>query len=329
MSSDNGFTFFKKTPLQLNPVEEKLSLESDIRLFRCLGGGSLLGIAFLSYALTVVITIPIELRPDDSICNPCHPDPFPKRNPSPDITAHLPSNIHGPLHPKIAKHHSTIKEPVAHTPRTNHPVKVAGVLNQKLISSTSLKADLTAYSLIGNTLKNFDLDKLSQVSALSRTDKTRLSGRLGKTSTEFNTGYIESGNGKEDDLGLPTPTWIGNPIAHTPPGKLSIPPPSITMSQGENARSTAAILAVIRSHSPGLRHIYNSYLKMHPGMKGKVTVRFAISPSGQVVDVGQVSSSTDAIDFDTEISQQIMTWRFEPVKSLGNDLVTVPFNFSE
>ncbi len=328
MSSVTSFSFFKNIPQKLNLVEEKLSLESDIRLFRCLGVGSLLGIAFLSYALTVVIAIPIVLGPEQT-CFDCDYH-FPKPKPGPDLTAIIPRNIHGPLHPGIVKHPGTKKEHIARTPRSNHPVKVAGILGQKLISSTSLNANLTVYDLVGKTLKNLDQNKLNQVSGLSRTDETRLSGRMGKKTTEFNLEYNPDGTGEGNIHGIPTTTWIGKPIAPSIHGDMSIPPlESITMAPGENARSTAAILTVIRSHSPGLRHIYNTYLRMHTGMKGKVTLRFAISPSGQVVDVGQVSSSTESTDFDTQISEQIMSWRFEPVKSLGNDLVTVPFNFSE
>jgi TonB family protein len=86
---------------------------------------------------------------------------------------------------------------------------------------------------------------------------------------------------------------------------------------------------VIRSRSPGLRHIYNTFLKMQPGMAGKVTLRFAIAPSGDVVDVGLAGSTTSAPDFDAQVAHAVMSWRFDPVKAVGNDIVTVPFNFSE
>jgi TonB family protein len=64
-------------------------------------------------------------------------------------------------------------------------------------------------------------------------------------------------------------------------------------------------------------------------MKGKVTLKFAIAPSGQVVDVEVVSSSTEATDFDNQVVEKVKSWRFEVVKAKGNDIVTVPFNFSE
>jgi outer membrane biosynthesis protein TonB len=48
-----------------------------------------------------------------------------------------------------------------------------------------------------------------------------------------------------------------------------------------------------------------------------------------VVDVGLAGSTTSAPEFDAQVIQKVMAWRFEPVKAVGNDMVTVPFNFSE
>ena len=58
-------------------------------------------------------------------------------------------------------------------------------------------------------------------------------------------------------------------------------------------------------------------------------MRFAIAPSGEVVDVGLAGSTTSAPDFDAQVVEKVMAWRFDPVKAAGNDIVTVPFNFSE
>ena len=101
------------------------------------------------------------------------------------------------------------------------------------------------------------------------------------------------------------------------------------MGQASGQRSTASILRVIRQHTPGLRHTYNKHLKSNPGFAGKVTVRFSISPSGRVVNIDIVSSTTGVSAFDSEIKGKIRTWRFEAVKGKGNDTVTVPFTFSE
>ena len=137
---------------------------------------------------------------------------------------------------------------------------------------------------------------------LTRTGATQLSGRRGKYSESAVEGYIESGKGGNGP-GLDPDPGIHS-ISSNSLNRLKIPPtnPISETRSSESVRSTASILAVIREHSPGLRHIYNTSLKIEPGLKGKVSLRFTIAPSGQVL---------------------------EAVKSMGNDVVTVPFNFSE
>jgi outer membrane biosynthesis protein TonB len=47
------------------------------------------------------------------------------------------------------------------------------------------------------------------------------------------------------------------------------------------------------------------------------------------VELTIVGSTTGVSDFDQEIRDKVRTWRFEPVKGKSNDVVTVPFTFSE
>jgi TonB family protein len=101
------------------------------------------------------------------------------------------------------------------------------------------------------------------------------------------------------------------------------------MGQETGQRSTESILRVIRQHTPGLRHTYNKFLKTNPGFKGKVTLKFTIAPSGSIIELALTSSTTGVSDFDQEIRNKVKTWRFEPVKGRSNDVVTVPFTFSE
>jgi TonB family protein len=101
------------------------------------------------------------------------------------------------------------------------------------------------------------------------------------------------------------------------------------VSNEERFRSSEEILAVVRSHAPGLRHLYNQHLKRNPGLGGKVTVRFAISPSGLVVDAAIASGTTGSRGFEAEVLARVRSWRFGAIDAHGNDIVTVPFNFSE
>jgi TonB family protein len=104
---------------------------------------------------------------------------------------------------------------------------------------------------------------------------------------------------------------------------------SITVSNEGRFRSSESILREVRSRSPGLRHLYNTHLKKNPGLGGKVTIRFAIAPGGQVIDAAMVSSTTGSREFEEEVLNRVRTWNFGAIKAVGNDIVTVPFNFSE
>ncbi|MDB5049511.1 MAG: TonB family protein, partial [Fibrobacteres bacterium] len=140
------------------------------------------------------------------------------------------------------------------------------------------------------------------------------------------------GSGGVDDLlgGL----WGGDagPLGVKAKGGLGLKAPSasdIDMGQESGQRSTESILRVIRQHTPGLRHTYNKFLKTNPGFKGKVTMKFAIAPSGAIVELTIVGTTTGVAEFDSEIRDNVRMWRFEPVKGKSNDVVTVPFTFSE
>jgi TonB family protein len=316
---------WKPSASEPGSLEERLGVEGDRRLYGCMSAGSVLGVAFVAYVLTIHI-IDNPMGPVVEV-GPGRGDPFP-------YTLRLPESYHGPIHrPRMALRHNNHQEVAHHAPRpaSRHPSKIAGTLAEKIITSQSARSDYTAYELIDKTMKNFDLSKLDQVSALTRTGETRLSGRRGRMTTDFSTGYIPDADGKDVGDGLPMtdlqPTRL--PSAARVPTEIGKQNVSIDMATGQTVRSSAEILAVIRSHAPGLRHIYNTFLKTRPGFKGKVTMRFAISPSGQVVDVGMQSSTTDTPDFDAEVAKSVMAWKFDAVKAAGNDIVTVPFNFSE
>lgn len=203
-----------------------------------------------------------------------------------------------------------------------------GVL--KLITSKSNNSSLQAYDLLQNKAAK-DVNKvLNQISGLTKTGKTRLGGRRGRMDAGFNEGYAAGGEGGIDDLLGGLLGGDAGPIGVKAKGNLKAPSASdIDMGQAGGQRSTASILRVIRQHSPGLRHTYNKYLKQHPGFSGKVTTKFTIAPSGRVIALDIVSTTTGVSEFDSEIRRKILTWRFEPINGKGNDVVTVPFTFSE
>jgi len=102
----------------------------------------------------------------------------------------------------------------------------------------------------------------------------------------------------------------------------------IDMGSGDGSRSKAEIMAVVNARMPGLRNIYNKYLKLKPGFSGKVTLKFTIAPGGDIVSIAIVSSTTGYGEFDNAVKNMVATWKWKVIKS-GNTTPTIPFNFTE
>ena len=336
MSGESASSFFRKP--KSDPFQARFEVESDRRLFGCMGSGSTLGVMLAVYALS----IQIFPNPMDPWITPGNPQPpiWPN-NPGRDkvIRVRPPVDYHGSIrdrklaHADEHGHRGPGQE--GHQPAMpkalKPPRKDPGALGLALITSKGSPDALIAYDMIGESVHNVDLDKLENFGSLTRTDKTRLGGRMGRQGAEFNEAYYQDGTGDKDGGGVALP---GLPGVGGIPGKAREPqglgkPVEIDQFRNTTSRSTASILAVIRSHSPGLRHVYNGYLKQRPGLAGKITLRFAIAPSGEVVDAGLAGSTTGYAAFDEDVVGKVMSWRFELVKAPGNDIVTVPFNFSE
>jgi TonB family protein len=325
MSGSKVFAF--PQPESLHPLAEKLRIEDDRRLFRCAGAGSLIGAALAAWALS------IDFPAFPGGCK-IGPDGGTVVHPGPDFGLKPIADYHGKISDKrIARHHAKEgqKHPKAPIAKTAHPTQKPGWLGQNLVTSRSARRDLGVYDLLHASRKQVDIDKLTELPMLRRTSDSRIAGRRGKESHEFNLEYSEQGTGCATDCGPGVLPPLDPPGRLKPRGPVAAGPrvSSIDYAASENTRSSASILAVIRSHAPGLRHTYNGYLKRSPGMSGKLNLSFSIAPSGDVVELAVVSSTTGDPGFDAEIARLVKDWRFDPVKAVGNDHVTVPFTFSE
>src|SRR4051812_7542422 len=307
-----------------DPFVERMEVESDKRLAKFLGVFAIIGGAIIGYAATVEVIVPVALYSTTK-----------------DDTSQVVMKLADVEKKEDAKKEK--KKNAAPKPRKkaggggkphgkgnpNAPVTQAAL---KLITSRSSSSSLSSYDLMTSKFAK-DLDKvMNNVSGLTKTGQTRLGGRRGKVDGGWNEGYAVGGSGGVDDLlgGL----WGGDagPLGVKAKGGLGLKAPSasdIDMGQESGQRSTESILRVIRQHTPGLRHTYNKYLKTSPGFKGKITLKFAIAPSGSIVELTIVGSTTGVNDFDQEIRDKVRTWKFEPIKGKANDVVTVPFTFSE
>jgi len=211
---------------------------------------------------------------------------------------------------------------------TPNAPQTRGVL--KMLTTKTSKSGFSAYSLMKDQNFAKDISKvLSNVAGLQKTGKTKIGGRRGTANGAFNSGYAEGGSGGIGDMLGGLLGGGGGAISTSAKGKIR-PPSSrdIDMGSGGGARSKSSIMRVVRARTPGLRHVYNKFLKSNPGFSGKVTLRFTISPSGKIIKISKVSSTTGVSGFDSAIKNKVRMWKFEKIKS-GNTTVTIPFTFTE
>jgi TonB family protein len=203
-----------------------------------------------------------------------------------------------------------------------------GVL--KMLTAKTSKSNFSAYNLMKD--KNFakDIDKvLKNVAGLQTSGKTELGGRRGAADGGFNDGYAEGGAGGIGDMlgGL-----IGGSrgaIGTGAKGNMKAPSArDIDMGSGDGSRSKQEIMSVVNARMPGLRNLYNKYLKSKPGFSGKITIKFTIAPGGDIISIAIVSSTTGYAEFDNAVKNMVATWKWKAIKS-GNTTPTIPFNFTE
>lgn len=196
-----------------------------------------------------------------------------------------------------------------------------GFSAENFINTKKLSTDIAKdLSLAKNLVKSGP----SAIGAGDRRDKVNAGFNPDGT---YGNGLVGSGG-----LGASLTDLIGGPGKRIGGGKvlgIKAPPMrTIEVGSGGGARSKTSIMSVIRSRMPGLRHVYNQHLKQKPSFQGKVTVRMTISPSGKVIAISKVSSTTRFDGFDQAVLKRIKKWSFEKIKS-GNTTVTVPFTFAE
>lgn len=209
-----------------------------------------------------------------------------------------------------------------------HAPQERGIL--KLLTTMTKNAGNSPYELMQQKFAK-DIDKvIKSANGLQLTGKTHFGERRGAVNGGFNEGFASGGSGgiESSFSGL-----IGGSVGalNTKAMKGNLRPPStkdIDLGSGSSPRSASEVMKVIRRRTPGLRHIYNKYLKMKPGFQGKVTLKFVIAPGGEIIGINIISTTTGFSDFDNEIKNAISRWTFGAIKS-GNTTVTVPFTFSE
>ena len=97
---------------------------------------------------------------------------------------------------------------------------------------------------------------------------------------------------------------------------------------GCKGRTTQGIRKTVTCYLADLRYLYKKELKRNPSVKGEITVKFEISPSGRVNCVVLVSSNLHTPSLEHAIVRNIKKWRFPAIpEECGCVTATYPFFF--
>ncbi|MCF0224041.1 MAG: TonB family protein, partial [Fibrobacter sp.] len=203
-----------------------------------------------------------------------------------------------------------------------------GVL--KILTAQTKNANNSVYELMKNQKFARDIDKvIKTANGLQTSGRTHLGERRGKTDGGFDEGSFTGGSGGIEGSISGLIGGASGALSTKAKGNLRTPSAKdIDMGSGSGNRSVTDIMKVVKRRTPGLRHIYNKFLKKNPGFAGKVTLKFTIAPGGEVIQNTIISSTTGYGEFDQEIRNAVSGWNFDKIKS-GNTTVTIPFTFSE
>lgn len=105
--------------------------------------------------------------------------------------------------------------------------------------------------------------------------------------------------------------------------KVVVSNSEVAVEGGKSAgRAPEQVMAVVNSHRAAINYCYQRALRKNPNLKGKISLRFVISPSGSVKDVKILSSTLNDPSVERCIISKIRSWRdFGPVAAAKGDAV--------
>lgn len=159
-------------------------------------------------------------------------------------------------------------------------------------------------------------------------------GRRGAAGIGYGAGYgsgFGGGSGGIDDLIGSLMGGDGGNLNLKKRGSLKIAAPKFTKGGAlTGGRSRASIMRVVMQNLAALRYAYNKRLREKPGLKGRITVKFAIDEFGKVIFCSVVSSTMNDPPLEKTVVSKIRRWVFEKIDKPGDVTeVVYPFVFSQ
>jgi hypothetical protein len=95
-----------------------------------------------------------------------------------------------------------------------------------------------------------------------------------------------------------------------------------------SGRSRSSIMRVVMNEISKLKYAYNRKLLTHPGLKGKIVIKFAIDENGNVIFSGVMPAGTtlNNVDLQNEFASIIQSWKFGKINKPG-DITEVEYPF--
>jgi len=210
---------------------------------------------------------------------------------------------------------------------------VLGIISGKISGKTVASADIFGK---GGFASNID-GILQGVGGLKAGGSGGV-GRKGVAGIGFGAGYgsgFGGGGGNVDDiigglLGGGGESGLSlKQAAHK--GELKISEPKFVKGGAlTGGRSRASIMRVVMQNLAALRYAYNKRLREKPGLKGKITCKFAIDEFGKVIFCEALESTMDDSQLEAEVVDKIKRWVFEKIDKPGDVTeVVYPFVFSQ
>ena len=161
-------------------------------------------------------------------------------------------------------------------------------------------------------------------------------GRKGAAGIGFGAGY---GSGFGGGSGMGVDDLIGGLLGGEGESSLSLKKRgNLTVSEPKfvkggaltGGRSRASIMRVVMQNLAALRYAYNKRLREKPGLKGKITCKFAIDEFGKVIYCEAIESTMADPSLEAEIVDKVKRWVFEKIDKPGDVTeVVYPFVFSQ
>jgi TonB family protein len=208
---------------------------------------------------------------------------------------------------------------------------VLGIIGGKISGSVGV-TDM-ASSILGSGGMVDDIDQvISSVGGL-KVGGTGGTGRKGKAGIGYGDGYSSGfgggGGGSLDDLigGLGGADAM-SAIDLKKKGNVKITTGLSQIAEGSTGdRDMDEIRAVVMERLGGVKYAYNTMLKTYPNLQGKITVKFTIAASGEVIKVVMVESNMNCPELEEKITRIISKWQFRKIDS-GDVTVIYPFIFA-